>query len=1245
MLKALFPLKALLLIAFFLLSLTGYSQTVVTPQGSGTEADPYLIANWQELYWVSQTDTVWDKHFKQTAHIDFAEAVPTVETWYDGKGWSPIGNNSTNFSGNYDGNRFTIANLYINRPSYNYQGLFGYEHSDAVIKNLGVVNATVSGDEFVGTLCGYVEGTVEQCFVTGQVEGKDDIGGFVGYNSGEISNCFANVYISGAKTGKYSNYFGGFSGGDYGSDFLNCYSKAINSGIYASGFATGGSATNSFWDSERFGTTNSNAGTAKNTAEMQSQATYTGWDFTTVWSINPNINGGYPVLKQFEALECFLKPECFISGTITEGNSLKIAGNLLIGNNPVSTYSLLIGTEKSNGVVSGDNLKTIEYGSVLNSKTFEHTISNLEFDTEYYVQIFAQNNDGVGYSPAYKARTAPLHITPPEGSGDSEADPYLIESLAHLYWIANQVNNNRQTFEGKYFKQVKDIDATVVRNYNNGNGWIPIGTQNIPFQGTYDGSFFEISHLYMSGVSNAGFFRSIGNNAVIKTMALKDMYISGINVAPLAYINYGHVSQCSTSIDFSMDYYCGGFSGFIYSNEGMIEQSYSLIKSWEADSFVKDWKIEELEGIECDISYSGDAFVSNNYNGTIANCYFEDDWYRYFDKYGYDVYGHMTIDYSYYIHQCSNCYYYDYDYRQGLFRLTDEDDNYIYDISEENQRKLETYINAGFDFLGETANGTEDIWAISPSINNGLPFLTWQVPQITYLGGSVYYDRDKDGTQSAGDVNLGGIKVELQPEGTITGTLSDGSFHFYSEPGDYTVKVLTKEPYSQGQSPLETPVTLELLKDSTLNATGLYGTDVYDFTLSSATVWSRCGRTVPAWLVVQNTGNMPSDLELRLVPDSNVTFKGAEPAESSVAANGEIVFDLANVQPSEKRVIEMQFQMPVATMDSIEFASTLYRNGQIIEQDTLRNLIRCSYDPNDIQVMPQGHSNHGYVPMGQELTYMIRFQNTGNDTAFMVDVLDTLATALDPLSFEMLASSHEVRYFVERNGALRFLFEDINLEDSTSNELASHGFVLFKVKPFGSVAAGTQALSTAHIYFDSNPAVVTNTVQTTFTDQFTPMQQDIELKKGWNLVSLYVEPSETELNWALNSCIEDIICIKTDTEFYTSGQPEYFNSLSAIHGGQAYLINAKQTTTLSVNGLLILAPFEHNLKKGWNMIGYPLRSESDVTPKLEATSAESAKDFEGVWLPQTQTNSLLQFKPGKGYFIYSNQNESLPWKQ
>lgn len=144
-------------------------------------------------------------------------------------------------------------------------------------------------------------------------------------------------------------------------------------------------------------------------------------------------------------------------------------------------------------------------------------------------------------------------------------------------------------------------------------------------------------------------------------------------------------------------------------------------------------------------------------------------------------------------------------------------------------------------------------------------------------------------------------------------------------------------------------------------------------------------------------------------------------------------------------------------------------NNMMIRIDTVRN----SWDPNDKTPSPAGD-----ITAGTTLTYHINFENLGNDTAFNVHVLDTLSSTLDASTFQLLSASAAVRVFElsSQGGSrvLKFDFPNIRLADKTS-PAHNKGFVRFSVKVKSALAHGTEIPNRAGIYFDSNPAIMTNT--------------------------------------------------------------------------------------------------------------------------------------------------------------------------
>jgi hypothetical protein len=135
-----------------------------------------------------------------------------------------------------------------------------------------------------------------------------------------------------------------------------------------------------------------------------------------------------------------------------------------------------------------------------------------------------------------------------------------------------------------------------------------------------------------------------------------------------------------------------------------------------------------------------------------------------------------------------------------------------------------------------------------------------------------------------------------------------------------------------------------------------------------------------------------------------------------------------------------------------------------------------SFDPNEKSAAPRGVSSAHWLKQDQEIEYYIEFQNTGNDTAFSVMVLDTLSDLLDLTTLRPLGSSNPYSLQMIGAGVLQFVFTQLMLPDSNVNEPASHGYVKFAIKPKKDAPNGAVLNNKASIYFDFNTPVITNTV-------------------------------------------------------------------------------------------------------------------------------------------------------------------------
>jgi hypothetical protein len=127
-------------------------------------------------------------------------------------GWQPMGTVHNQFTGIFDGQGYKILDLFINCPGENGVGLFGYVDVGGVIQNVGVMNASVTGNEEVGGLVGEnFIGSLSNCYSSGNVTGKKNVGGLVGDNQGgSVSDCYSSGNVTGEE------HVGGLAGLSYG---------------------------------------------------------------------------------------------------------------------------------------------------------------------------------------------------------------------------------------------------------------------------------------------------------------------------------------------------------------------------------------------------------------------------------------------------------------------------------------------------------------------------------------------------------------------------------------------------------------------------------------------------------------------------------------------------------------------------------------------------------------------------------------------------------------------------------------------------------------------------------------------------------------------------------------------------------------------------------------------------------------------------------------------------------------------
>lgn len=285
--------------------------------GNGTETEPYIIATAAQLDEVRNFPSAC---FELSKDIDLSSYLNP-----NSSGWTPI----EVFTGKFDGKKHTIKGLWISLSSISNVGLFANIQGSSDNERAGVSNLFVNiskkgitGGSRVGGICGNLSyGNIENCMVAGDISGDTYVGGVVGYSDySSISQCASsgNIIATNAEVG-------GILGGCYykSCSIENCYSIAnvkAEGSYNLDAYGIGGSAencyfagtisgadinyvypigsynTNSYYDSEK--TKISGKTGALTTKQMKQQASFQGWDFDNIWTIQEGVD--YPKLRSLQ---------------------------------------------------------------------------------------------------------------------------------------------------------------------------------------------------------------------------------------------------------------------------------------------------------------------------------------------------------------------------------------------------------------------------------------------------------------------------------------------------------------------------------------------------------------------------------------------------------------------------------------------------------------------------------------------------------------------------------------------------------------------------------------------------------------------------------------------------------------------------------------------------------------------------------------------------------------------------------
>ncbi len=242
-----------------------------------------------------------------------------------------------------------------------------------------------------------------------------------------------------------------------------------------------------------------------------------------------------------------------------------------------------------------------------------------------------------------------------------------------------------------------------------------------------------------------------------------------------------------------------------------------------------------------------------------------------------------------------------------------------------------------------------------------------------------------------------------------------------------------------------------------------------------------------SYVIIRNDGNQAiASGSYEFFKDPAVTVVSVSEASAVTTATG-FTYAFTNLAPQQVKIIGVLMTVPalpaVALGDIL--TSSVVASVPEGDADPANNTfisaqeVIGAYDPNDKAESHGRQIAFNDFSENDVLTYTIRFENEGTANAHNIRIEDVLDAKLDRSTVRMVASSHN--YVLERrDNMLAWVFDNIQLPPSQAGTMTGKGFVVFQVKPLPGYAIGDIISNNASIFFDTNPAIVTNTTTTEF---------------------------------------------------------------------------------------------------------------------------------------------------------------------
>lgn len=399
------------------------------------------------------------------------------------------------------------------------------------------------------------------------------------------------------------------------------------------------------------------------------------------------------------------------------------------------------------------------------------------------------------------------------------------------------------------------------------------------------------------------------------------------------------------------------------------------------------------------------------------------------------------------------------------------------------------------------------LMAFVDSNNNG----TKEADEATFSHGSFMYDMNDAGTPMMAYSPTGQYALyDTNPSNSYDFTYQlDSSYAPYYSAGTTNYSNVTI-PVGSSYQMLYFPITIT------------QGYNDVTVSIVSQNPPPRPGFTYTNKVIYRNLGLTPTSGTLTFTKGSAVTISAISQTGTVATSNG-FTYAFTNLAPNETRFMYVTMQVPtiptVALGDIVTNSTSVSAPADDINLDnntfSISQTIVGSYDPNDKMESHGGRIFIDDYDANDYLFYTIRFQNEGTANAEFVIIDDVLDAQIDESTIQMINASHN--YVMTRmNNQVSWEFRNINLPPKSINEPESMGYVFFKVKLKPGIEVGDIVPNTANIFFDFNPAIVTNTFNTEFVAPLSTVTFSDEN------FALYPNPAKSSVTIELQNATETI---------------------------------------------------------------------------------------------------------------------------